>query len=370
MTCSFFIGRRQTFGVPPVEDRGVFKEMVRAIRTAKTGSHYIYLLGWWLTMDFELIERDVMTTVHALFRDANAKHVQIRAMLWDQWKPASQNEQEVQEINGLSFGAAIHDNRVLASERTRDHKIGSHHQKILIVKGEEGLIAFCGGSDINPDRIRATGDTQGAPFHDVDCRIKGPAAHDLLKIFLERWQDHPDSAKLAAKPKVPLLGWGDYPGKQTVPLPPYGKVYVQIGRTYGNGNPTTGHIGVDGGYSFAPDGERTALRMILKAIAEAKRFIYIEDQYLVSMEISDALVLALQKLENLIVIILIPHASVTFLGFQTQFRRQQFIAPLRRIPGSRVGVFFLGGTSKCCDPAIPPPSACQASARVPTCTRK
>ena len=117
-------------------------------------------------------------------------------------------------------------------------------------------------------------------------------------------------------------------------------MYVQIGRSYGNG----------GGYRFAPGGEQTAYRMILKAIREAQQFIYIEDQYLVSMEISSELKKALQKTPNLKVIILIPHGSITDmaafscqvkLGEQVHFRRQQFIDPLRKAARSRVGVFFL-----------------------------
>jgi len=326
---------------PVANGRETFKEMVAAMRTARTNGHYIYLLGWWLSTDFELIERNVMTTVHALFRDANASGVQIRVMLWDQW--GDQNRKEWQEINALSRGAAIHDNRVLTSDVTGAN-IGSHHQKVLIVKGEEGLIGFCGGVDINPDRIRETGDTPGAPFHDVHVRVQGPAAHDLLKIFVERWQDHPDSAAYDAA-KGSLLGVPDDPSRQTIPLKPAGNVYVQVGRTYGNGSR---HGGVAGGYRFAPAGEQTARRMILKAIRMAERFIYIEDQYLVSEEISRALVQALRKIQRLI--ILIPHGNITNMqnpvrgeyGEQVNFRRQRFIAPLRTPPlGSKVGVFFL-----------------------------
>ena len=332
-----------------VGGKKTFEEMVRAIRTANAPGHYVYLLGWWLSMDFELIERKVMTTMHALLRDASARQVQVRAMLWDQWVPAAQNEMEVREINGLRHGAAIHDNRVLGSTRTLDHKIGSHHQKVLVVNGNEGLIAFCGGIDINPDRLHTVGATVGAPLQDVHCCIKGPAAHDLLKIFLERWQDHPDHAALDAA-KGALLGRRDDPAQQPVPVPlrPAGKMHVQIGRTYGNGS---AHPGVPGGYTFAPTGEQTARRMIRKAIAEARRFIYIEDQYLVSMEISAALAAALRALPTLIVIILIPHADVTTsLGGQAAYRRQQFIAPLRSAAASRpdrVGVFYLGSQPAC-----------------------
>ena len=69
--------------------------------------------------------------------------------------------------------------------------------------------------------------------------------------------------------------------------------------------------------------------MILKAITEARKFIYIEDQYLVSMEISQALVTALQNNPKLIVIILIPHESVTSLGSRRNSAAGAFIAPLR-----------------------------------------
>jgi phosphatidylserine/phosphatidylglycerophosphate/cardiolipin synthase-like enzyme/outer membrane protein OmpA-like peptidoglycan-associated protein len=331
-----------------------FEEMVKAIKTAKSLGHYIYLLGWFLNDDFELIPGDPDSKIRRLFAEASTKGVQIRAMLWDHTSICPkldehvQNTGEVLHINDwLSTGAAVLDSRTLS--------VGSHHQKILIVKGAEGLIAFCGGVDINPDRILQTGSTRGAPFHDVHCRVKGPAAHELLKIFVERWKDHMArlskedrelfEKKIAEKLRnrrppldpvkyCPLLGLNERrPAWE-------GDMYVQIGRTYGNG----------GGYQFASGGEQTAYRMILKAIREARRFIYIEDQYLVSMEISSELEKALQNNRDLKIIILVPHGSITNmaafscqaeLGEQVHFRRQQFITPLRAAARSRVGVFFL-----------------------------
>ncbi len=336
-----------------IDGATTFAQMVQDIKTAKSLGHYIYLLGWWLQDDFELIQGDPASTVRKLFAEASTNGVQVRAMLWDQKSscpnpPAHvQNTGEVMHINEwLSTGAAILDGRTLS--------YGSHHQKILIVKGTEGLIAFCGGVDINPDRIlQNAGSTRGAPFHDVHCRIQGPAAHELLKIFLERWQDHmarlspQDRAMRESECAEKLRNRRLDPGKYCPLLglkegrPAWeGDMYVQIGRSYGNG----------GGYRFASGGEQTAYRMILKAIREARQFIYIEDQYLVSMEISSELKKALQNTPNLNVIILIPHGSITDmaafscqveLGEQVHFRRQQFIDPLRKAARSRVGVFFL-----------------------------
>jgi phosphatidylserine/phosphatidylglycerophosphate/cardiolipin synthase-like enzyme/outer membrane protein OmpA-like peptidoglycan-associated protein len=324
-----------------------FEDMVRSIRTAKAPDHYIYLLGWFLDDNFELITGDAGSTMHKLLVEAATSGVQIRAMLWDQKSGCPrlgdqvQNTAEVEHINRwLSTGAAILDNRTL--------NFGAHHQKVLIVKGSAGLAAYCGGIDINPDRIRQTGPTRGAPFHDVHCRIEGPAAHELLKVFRQRWQDHdPERTSLEGKCAAKLRARGLDPTRYcpllglSEPRPAWvGDMYVQIGRTYGNG----------AGHRFAPQGEQTALRMVLRAIGQARRFIYVEDQYLVSLQIRDALLAALQKTPQLIVIILIPHGSITDMallacqvevGEQVHYRRQQFIAPLRAAAANRVGVFFL-----------------------------
>lgn len=318
---------------PLIGGVNTFAEMARVIRTARDRTHYIYLLGWWLSDDFPLIRGDASSTINRMFIDASARGVQIRVMLWDQQNVtpsgATQNTAEINRINrGLSNGAAILDGRLLSCGLRAP--CGSHHQKVLIVKGSEGLIGFAGGVDINPDRVDQVGATSGAPLHDVHCRVKGPAAYDLLRIFLERWQDHPDHTALD-RAKGALRGL-----TEAIPQP-VGQMLAQVGRTYGNGSR---HLGVPGGYQFALNGEQTCRRMILRAIEQARRFIYIEDQYLVSMEISAALQAALPHIQRLI--ILIPHGSVTFLGRQTNFRRQQFIAPLRQGPdGHKARVFFL-----------------------------
>jgi phosphatidylserine/phosphatidylglycerophosphate/cardiolipin synthase-like enzyme len=295
-----------------------FKSMSEALQTANSAGHYIYLLGWWLIDALNIVQDDPRSTSRAIFASASQQGVQVRAMLWDQW--GSQNSDEVEHINALPHGAAILDNRTL--------NYGSHHQKILVVKGTEGLIAFCGGIDINSDRVSWGSGSNGFPLHDVHCRIQGPAAHDLLRIFLERWQDHPGHSDLDRK-KGSLLGL-----VEAAPLLT-GTLFVQIGRTYGNGKR---HAGLGGGYTFAPNGEQTAKRMILRGISEARRFIYMEEQYLVDMEASQALQAALMNIQHLT--ILIPDCSLMSVP-QTCFRRQQFIAPLKRVGGDKVRVFIL-----------------------------
>jgi phosphatidylserine/phosphatidylglycerophosphate/cardiolipin synthase-like enzyme len=304
-----------------VDGKETYEAMVDAIRTATGSGHFIYLLGWFLDIDFNLARG---TNIRALFTAASAatpSPVEVRAMLWQQkallatgvkvvslgFANPNQNVAEVKFINGLPSGAAILDNRTL--------NFGAHHQKILIVNGSQGLVAFCGGLDINPDRIDHIPKVQpGSPMHDVHCRIQGPAAFDLLRIFVQRWTDHPDAAKLPAA-KRSLTG-------AAVPDPgdagTNGAKFVQIGRTFGNGS---NHAGIEfsvdrkppfkhnHGYSFAPNGEQTARQIITHAIQAAREFIYIEDQYLCSTTLSDVLRDQLDKIKKLIV--LIPHSSIS-----------------------------------------------------------
>ncbi|MCL7040613.1 hypothetical protein MKW94_003348 [Papaver nudicaule] len=95
--------------------------------------------------------------------------------------------------------------------------IYTHHQKTVIVDDDAGngrrkIIAFLGGLDLCDGRYDTpnhplfktlqtlhkddyhnpnfTGPTDGCPrqpWHDMHCRIDGPAAHDVLTNFEQRW---------------------------------------------------------------------------------------------------------------------------------------------------------------------------------------
>jgi phosphatidylserine/phosphatidylglycerophosphate/cardiolipin synthase-like enzyme len=322
-----------------------FKAMVKAIKTATGNQHYIYLLGWWLTDCFPLIKDDPNSTIAKLFADASRKGVQIRVMLWDQF--GRQNSAEVKRINALSNGGAILDNDTL--------KYGSHHQKVLVVRGNKGLIGFCGGVDMNPDRIVSNpklafpecvgggsssssnndspvigssggissgsgGAIPGAPLHDIHCQIRGPAAHDLLSTFIQRWNAHPLHKKIDAA-KGALRGLGE-------PVPaPMGKQFVRIARTF---NLVT---------SRKCQKARSVRSTTVAAIRAARKFIYIEDQYLVSMEAAAELRKALPKIQHLTIVI--PHSSISDLP-QVWARRKAFIDFLKSGPHAhKVRVFYL-----------------------------
>lgn len=329
-------GNQVTFLFPGAP---AFANMVQAIRTARTNQHYIYLAAWWLTDSFPMIPGNPATTIQRLFTRASHNHVQVRAMLWDQL--GNQNSTEVDHINQLAGGAAILDNRTLTW--------GSHHQKVLVVGGSDGLIAFCGGMDINPDRLfprgegaNKNGTIDGAPLWDVHCRIQGPAAGDVLNAFVERWHDHPDHAALD-RSKGTLRG-------APVRVPPAVRGatnWVQIGRTYGNGRRHAG-LGNPPRYAFAPNGEQTAAHMILHAIRQAERFIYVEDQYFVDtapnaahLDVRAALAAALRKPHFQHLTVLTSHPSINNSMPERNYRRKQLIQALRQAGGNKVRVFAL-----------------------------
>lgn len=315
-----------------IDGPATFKAMIAAMETATNTNHFIYLAGWWLTHDFRM--RGLPgTTMGDYLSAASGRGVEIRSMLSAHL--GNQNAAAVAFINGLVRGAAIHDNRHL--------NFGSHHQKVLVVYGTQGLIAFVGGIDVNPDRIlmkgvgaNVNGDTEGAPFNDVHSEVRGPTAWDLLNIFVERWKDHPSVGNLP-------VGKRGLRGDTTAGFPVPGAIggstlRTQVGRTYGN---STAHAGVNPVYAFAPTGAQQCARMIMKGIGSASRFIYIEDQYFVdttdvvlpiaAFDVRAALTAALGR--GVKVIVLILSDSITAMGGQTAYRRAILINALRAVPG-------------------------------------
>jgi phosphatidylserine/phosphatidylglycerophosphate/cardiolipin synthase-like enzyme len=306
-----------------------FKAMVEAIRTATGPGHYIYLLAWWLTDDFQLILGDPNSKISQLFTDASNKGVQIRVMLWDQ--VGEQNNKEADKINALARGGAIVDNFTL--------NFGSHHQKVLVVKGQQGLISFCGGIDINPDRIfdrdglakigkpASSSGVKGQPLHDVHCRIQGLVAHDLLRLFIQRWDAHPKHKEIDTK-KGTLIGRSEIiPSFTKAPIIQSPRLqnnlsgisnncFVKIGVTTNQVNSSNIFV------HKVVRRERSLQEMMISAIQGAQRFIYMENQYLVNIYAAQLLREALKKIQHLT--ILIPHPSISDLP-QVWERTKAFI---------------------------------------------
>lgn len=119
-------------------------------KCAKDGrADHIYLLGWWLDMDIPLSFK---------YLHSSMRQVQIRAVVWKQALHGETNEAAVFFINNLATATACSTARRPYLARTV-----SRHQKVLVAtKNRRGLVAFCGGIDINADRILVSKGT-GSP---------------------------------------------------------------------------------------------------------------------------------------------------------------------------------------------------------------
>ena len=320
---------------------------------------FIYLANWIVFDDFNL-QRDPdhhlistpRTTLRDLLKRAADSNVLIRALFWDRVFGSGnehQNDEPRNFIKGLRSGFAILDGRVINTAIDK----GSHHQKLLLVYGRDGLVAFAGGVDFHPNRVLGYGDPldvnspgtspakmkrlddTSAPLLDVHVRIRGPAAYDLLDIFLGRFADHPSAAG-----EVIYAPYRDYE-----PLPDAG-VSVRVCATFGD-RPVRDDTNVSpiddtlkllegphtkknfremnavtiaqkgGGrlkavqpYSFAPRGRQSGRAQLLYAISGARKFIYFEDQYMVGQEIAEA-IRDVVKRYNVKVLGVIPHQSIS-----------------------------------------------------------
>src|SRR5581483_2734860 len=104
-------------------------------------------------------------------------------------------------------------------------------------------------------------------WHDVGTRLHGPAIADVHEHFAMRWRE--------------LLG-EQLPALQ--PPPAAGEHEVQVVRTI-----------ADGMYDAVPHGEFRVLESYVRAIRQAQRFIYLENQFLWSPEIAELLAAKLRN---------------------------------------------------------------------------
>jgi len=138
---------------------------------------------------------------------------------------------------------------------------GVYHQKFSVVKTAASHVGYCGGIDVHPNRLDDANHLAGSPFHDIHARVDGPAMRDLALTFEQRWaRDGGGTAIAFPTPAASALG---APGKDV----------VQVARTYFAPADASRRL------NFAPAGDRTIADTLLKAIAGAREFIYIEEQY-------------------------------------------------------------------------------------------
>ncbi|HSO06456.1 MAG TPA: VTT domain-containing protein [Pelomicrobium sp.] len=167
------------------------------------------------------------------------------------------------------------------------HPVGAcHHQKVIVV---DDAVAFCGGLDLTrarwdtpahrpDDPRRDEGDGPSDPHHDVQLMVAGPIACTLGELARERWQRAGGNEIRAPEPRPVAEVW---PEDVRVDAE---NVRVAIART-------------DPAFRGRPE-VREVEQLHLDAIAAARRSIYIENQYLTSAHIGDALARRLEEADG------------------------------------------------------------------------
>lgn len=252
-------------------------------------------------------------TVEGALTGAARRGVVVRGLLWRSHSDAlgytgNKNSALATALEDAG-GECVLDQRVLA--------FGSHHQKLVVFRSAqrpEGNVAFVGGIDLaraRRDDAHHHGDPVSRPFppeygdtpawHDIQLELRGPAVQDVEDTFRERWEDP------AALSRLPWHVVSDFVRRHrreptqlpaSLPTPSdEGTCSVQLLRTYPRRRPV---------YPFARDGERSAARAYAKALGRAERLIYIEDQYLWSVDVARVFARALRRSPRLRMIVVVP----------------------------------------------------------------
>lgn len=263
--------------------------------------------------DPEQVLTDHGPTVEGALTQAASRGVVVRGLLWRSHAESigytgGKNSALASALEEAG-GECVLDQRVLS--------FGSHHQKLVVIRSAERSdqnVAFVGGIDLaraRRDDIHHHGDALSRPFppeygetpawHDLQLEVRGPAVRDVEDTFRERWEDP------AALSRLPWHVVSDIvrrhrrePSELPAPLPDpptAGTCSVQLLRTYPRRRPA---------YPFARDGERSAARAYAKALGRAERLIYIEDQYLWSVDVARVFARALRRSPRLRMIVVVP----------------------------------------------------------------
>jgi phosphatidylserine/phosphatidylglycerophosphate/cardiolipin synthase-like enzyme len=332
---------------PLVHGATYFTELLRRVEELRAGDLLLFT-DWRGDPDERL--GGPGTEVAQVFCRAAQRGVLVKGLIWrshlDRFAFSAQENRHLGEELQDAGGECIRDMRVRPG--------GSHHQKFVVLRHRDRPqldVAFAGGIDLchsRHDDAAHNGDPQRQPmaavygerppWHDVQLEIRGPAVGDLEACFRERWDDPTPVTRNPAYRLADLLRHDDDspdPLPEQFPDPePVGTHTVQVLRTY----PDRGRFG----YPFAPHGERSVARAYRKVMANARRLVYVEDQYFWADEVVQCFADALRdnpRLKLIVVIPLHPDQDGRFSLPPNLVGRQDALALLRSAGGDRSAVY-------------------------------
>lgn len=268
--------------------------------TLERAQRFIFINGWQLDSRVRLNPRDAATPsfgdfLHHLVR--RNRKLRIYVLLWD-FAMIYAADREIIPL----YSHPWRTHRRIHFRLDNTHPLGaSHHQKIVVI---DDAVAFAGGLDIaehrwdtsdhlpqDPHRVDSLGRLY-PPNHDVQLVVDGDAAAELGRLVRERWRRATGKRLRVAAP-LPADPW---PPKVT---PDLEHVLVAICRT-------------EPAYETRQK-VREVESLYVDSIRYARRLIYLENQYLSSMAIGDALEARLQETNGPEIVIVLPQETSEFL---------------------------------------------------------
>lgn len=262
-----FPPRQHNLLTPLPHGESYFPDLYRELLAAR---ERVTIAGWALTPLMALLRngREDESVLADVLREVSSR-AEVYVLLWSGAQALF--EPTTRMVEDARRTLLRHAPRVRCELDRRAHFSHDHHQKAVTI---DGRLAYVGGMDISTfqgDRW----DTSDHPlrfgpgWHDAQMRLQGEIVRDVEENFCQRWNS------VTGERLEPL------PAK---PLDPAWNTPAQVIRTVPAGT-----------YPFAPDGEFGIFHAITTAIRQAKRFIYLENQYIWSPDVVEALIEAMNR---------------------------------------------------------------------------
>ena len=240
-----------------VDGAAAFPRIAQALAEAQS---HVHMTGWYFSPDFALERTDRLTVLRNLLAEL-AERVDVRVLVWagaplPLFRPSRRDVRKMRE-------QLTRHTKIRCALDANERPLHCHHEKTIVI---DDRVAFVGGIDLTSEAGDRYDSSQhiarGSPgWHDACALITGPAVQDVADHFCLRWQEV-TGTQLPAPP----------------PCPPTGEVELQIVRTV-----------PEKIYRRLPHGDFGILESYQRALRQAQRLIYLENQFLWSPEIAAVL---------------------------------------------------------------------------------